>query len=308
MEPIVLDGGLATELERRGADLRDELWSARVLLEDPELVRRVHLEYFEAGAQVATSASYQASFEGLARRGLDRPAAAALMRRSVELARSAAEEHLARSPTGDPTGARVAASVGPYGATLADGSEYRGDDTLTVDQLADFHRPRIDALVAASPDVLAVETIPSLREADAVIRVLDEYPEVRAWIAFSCRDGARISDGTPFEEAVGLASASERIVGVGVNCTAPAFVPSLLNIAREARPNTPLVAYPNAGSNWDPERRTWGPAEGLELDLGEEARRWLDAGAVFVGGCCGTGPADIAAIARAVAPLRLRDR
>jgi homocysteine S-methyltransferase len=308
MEPIVLDGGLATELERRGADLRDELWSARVLLEDPELIRRVHLDYFEAGAQVATSASYQASFEGLARRGLDRHAAAALMRRSVELARSAAEEHLARSTTGDRTGARVAASVGPYGATLADGSEYRGDDMLSVDQLAEFHRPRIEALVAASPDILAVETIPSLREAEAVLRVLDEYPEVRAWFAFSCRDDARISDGTPFEDATGLASSSERIVGVGVNCTAPAFVPSLLQRAREARPSTPLVAYPNAGSNWDPARRTWGPAENVELDLGAQARGWLDAGASFVGGCCGTGPADIAAIALAVAPMRLQGR
>jgi homocysteine S-methyltransferase len=308
MEACVLDGGLATELERRGADLHDELWSARVLLEDPELIRRVHLDYFEAGAQVATTASYQASFEGLSRRGLDRQAAAALMRRSVELARSAAEEYLDGSPTGDASGARVAASVGPYGATLADGSEYRGDDTLTVEELADFHRPRIEVLAAASPDFLAIETLPSLREAEAILRVLDEHAEIRSWLAFSCRDAERISDGSLFAEAVAMVSSLDRIVGVGVNCTAPAFVHSLLIGARGARGETSFVAYPNAGSSWDPVRRTWGPPDGSALDFGEEARRWLDAGATFVGGCCGTGPTDIAAIAQAVAPLRLQGR
>lgn len=187
---IVLDGGLASELERRGADLRDRLWSARLLIEGPELIRQVHLAYFEAGADVAISASYQASFEGFAARGVDRQGAASLLTRSVQLAREAAEE--------SGSDRLVAASVGPYGAMRADGSEYSGRYGVSVEELVAFHQPRLEVLLAAEPDLLAVETIPSIQEAEAIVTVLDRYPEALAWIAFSCRDEDRLSDGTPF--------------------------------------------------------------------------------------------------------------
>lgn len=286
---LVLDGGLATELERRGADLRDELWSARVLLEDPDLIREVHAAYFAAGADVAITASYQASFEGFERRGLDRGDTQRLLQLSVRLAREAAEaaghDHL------------VAASIGPYGASLADGSEYVGRYGLGVSALAAWHRPRLDALLAGEPDVLAVETIPSVAEAEAIISLLDEYPGVRAWISFSCRDGEEISDGTPFSEAASLAASSPQVIAVGVNCTPPGFVPALLTSVADA--DAPLVAYPNLGSTWDAVARTW-RVTGPRPNLGEASVRWREAGATVIGGCCGTTPDDIAAIAASV--------
>ena len=282
---LVLDGGLATELERRGADLRDRLWSARLLPEDPDMIRAVHADYFAAGADVAISASYQASFEGFAERGLSRGEAAALMRRSVELAREAAD---------DAQGDRiVAASVGPYGAVLADGSEYSGRYGLSVQALIDFHEPRIEVLLEAGPDLLAIETIPSIFEAEALVTILDRLPDTAAWISFSCSDGVHISDGTPFADAAALAASSGRVVAVGVNCSPPIHVPALLS---SARVDTPLLAYPNLGSTWDAAAKSW-VTEGPRPDLGAAAGDWRAAGAHIVGGCCGTTPEDIRAIA-----------
>ena len=284
---LVLDGGLATELERGGADLSDELWSARLLKDDPASIRLVHEAFFAAGADVAISASYQASFEGFARRGIDAADAAELLCRSVRLARDAAEE---AGPD-----RLVAASVGPFGATLADGSEYRGDYGLSAAALRMFHQPRLEALLEAEPDVLAIETIPSIVETEALVALLEGYPHARAWFSFSCRDGDRISDGTPFAEATAVAASSDRVVAVGVNCTPPRFVPSLLQAAPSG---TALLAYPNVGSAWDAEARSW-VLEGPRPDVGAAAARWRAAGATIVGGCCGTTPADIAAIAAA---------
>ncbi|MEX0983789.1 MAG: homocysteine S-methyltransferase [Actinomycetota bacterium] len=282
---LVLDGGLATELERRGADLRDDLWSARLLLEDPGVIRDVHAAYFAAGADIAITASYQASFEGFARRGLDRHDTDRLLRLSVELAREAAGDDRL-----------VAASIGPYGATLADGSEYRGRYGLSVQTLIDWHRPRLEALLAAEPDVLAVETIPAIEEAEALVTLLAGYPEARAWISFSCRDAEHISDGTPFAEAIAVAASSPGVIAAGVNCTPPGFVPALLSSAGGT--GKPLVAYPNLGSTWEAETKTW-RAEGPRPAFGDESVRWREAGATIVGGCCGTSPEDIAAIAAA---------
>ena len=290
-EPLVLDGGLASELERAGADLSDELWSARLLLEDPDLIRRVHRAYVEAGADVAISASYQASFEGFARRGIDREGAARLMRQSVELAREAAE--------GSPTERRtlVAASVGPYGAVLADGSEYDGRYGLTVDELAAFHEPRLDVLLDAGADLLAVETIPSVVEAEAIVRLLDAREGAAlAWVTFGCRDDEHLNDGTPIARAAELAASSPAVMAVGVNCTPPRFVVGLLHRIRERLPDVPLVAYPNLGSTWDPVAHAW-RAEGPRPDFGAGANSWLSEGATAIGGCCGTGPQDIRAVA-----------
>src|SRR5215208_6523859 len=247
--PLVLDGGLATELERRGHDLRDSLWSARLLRDDPGAIEAVHRAYFEAGADVAITASYQASYEGFARAGIDRDATTRLLRLSVELARRARD---AVRPDG-----LVAASVGPYAVVLADGSEYTGDygDTPS-ERLAAAQRPRIAALLGAQPDVLALETIPSIREVAVLAQLLDEVPQAHAWMTFCCRDGERLSDGTPIEQAVRIAAGAANVVAVGVNCTAPAHVGSLLERAR-ACTDLPLIAYPNSGRSWDPERGEW---------------------------------------------------
>lgn len=288
---VVLDGGLGTELDRRGADLRDPLWSAKALVESPELIRDVHAAYFAAGADVAISASYQASFEGLARRGLDREAAAGLFRRSVEIAREAAI-----AAGGDRL---VAASVGPYGAFLGNGAEYTGNYDLDEDGLVEFHAPRLEALAEAEPDLLAVETIPSFVEAGALVRALERVPDVAAWISFSCRDGAHLCDGTPFELAVDVAASSPSVIAVGVNCTSPLHVTSLVEIAA-GHTDLPVVCYPNRGAFWEPVRKVWVDPPRQDARPSLRPLQWREAGARLIGGCCGTTPADIAAMAEAL--------
>ncbi len=285
---VVLDGGLATELERRGADLRDPLWSAKVLVEDPDAIRGVHAAYFEAGADVAISASYQATFEGLAGRGIERADAATLMRRSVELAREAA--------SGDQV---VAASVGPYGAMLGNGAEYTGDYDRDEDQLVEFHVPRIEALAEAGPDVFAVETIPSFVEAGALVRALERVPGIPAWVSFSCRDGGHVCDGTPIATAVAVVAAAPSVVAVGVNCTSPLHVEGLVETI-SATTDKPVVCYPNRGSFWDPMRKAWTDPPRQDARPPLRPLAWKEAGASMIGGCCGTTPEDIAAIAQAL--------
>lgn len=297
----VLDGGLATELERRGEDLSDHLWSARVLIDDPALIRQVHADYFDAGAQVAITATYQASTDGFAEHGIDRAHADDLMRLAVQLAREAAE----RTPRAGEHNLVVAASIGPFGATLANGSEYTGNyGDMSFDRLVEFHRARIQVLAATGPDMFAVETIPSFVEAEALAVVLDEVPQIPAWVSFSCRDGARLSDGTPIEQAARVAASTPSVVAVGVNCTPGRFISPLLQRLREATA-APAVVYPNAGGRWDAEGRRWNddPPPDAPPDheaLADAAPTWIDEGARWVGGCCGFGVDAIATLAAAL--------
>ena len=297
---LILDGGLATELEYRGADLADPLWSAKVLLDEPERVRTVHEAYLEAGADVIASASYQATFEGLAARGLDAAASEALLRSSVELALEARDAVWARHRTAAPGTERlrplVAASVGPYGAFLADGSEYRGDYGLDVEALSRFHRRRLEVLAGSGADVLALETIPSYPEALALARLLDESSGPVAWISFSCRDEATLHDGTDLVRVVAEIEGCRRIAAVGVNCTAPSLVTALLRRAATVTAK-PLVAYPNSGEGWDAVTRSWQAGE-TAPGPAEACSDWHRSGARLVGGCCRTRPADIRALRR----------
>lgn len=282
---VLLDGGLATELEARGHDLSDSLWSARLLADAPQDIVAVHAAYFRAGAAIATTASYQASFEGFAARGFDRGETAGLLRRSVALARAA------RDGTGA-DGLLVAASVGPYGAALADGSEYRGRYGLSVAALARWHRPRLEVLAAAGADVLACETVPDVDEARALVELVRAVG-VPAWLSYTI-DGDRTRAGQPLAEAFAVAAGVDEIVALGVNCCAPADV--LPAIAHAAPVGKPVIVYPNSGERWDALRRKWiGPSR-FGADL---AAQWIAAGARIVGGCCRVGPADIAAIHRA---------
>ena len=295
--PIVLDGGLATELEARGHDLRDRLWSARLLMTDPGAIEDVHLAYFRAGARVAITASYQATVPGFAAAGLDRAAALEAIRRSVRLARRARDRADAEGTPSDET-RLVAGSVGPYATVLADGSEYRGDYDPGPAVLREVHAPRIDALLEAGADLLALETIPTVREAEVLVRLVEERG-ARAWLSYQCRDGRSTAAGEPFAEAVAVADAAP-IMAVGVNCTAPRHVPALLAVAA-AVASRPLIAYPNGGDTWDPGARRWlesAPGDGFDA---LEVAGWSTLGAGWLGGCCGTGPADIAALAQALA-------
>ncbi|WP_430296352.1 homocysteine S-methyltransferase [Sinomonas sp. B1-1] len=303
-ETLVLDGGLATELETRGFDLADPLWSAKVLLEAPDAIEAVHLDYFRAGARVATTASYQASPAGLARRGLSGQEALDVVRLSVRLADSARRRRLAEQP-GSPE-LFIAGSVGPYGAYLADGSEYRGDYRLTRGQFLAFHRPRAEALLEAGADVLACETIPSGDEALALADLV-EHLGATAWLSVTLRDAEHLSDGSPLHRIAGELTGRPGLAAVGINCVPPALASrGLAQLARST--NVPLAVYPNAGEPYDPDTKAWGAPhhtahDGAEHDAGVLASRageWLGLGARLVGGCCRTTPADIAALARAV--------
>jgi homocysteine S-methyltransferase len=293
--PTILDGGLATELGARGHDLSDRLWSARLLLDDPDAIADVHLAYFRAGAQVATTASYQATVQGFAAVGLDRDAALGAIRRSVELAGRARDRFTAEAGIGD--GLRVAGSVGPYGAMLADGSEYRGDYDPGDAILRDVHGPRIEALLDAGADILAIETIPTMREARVLVDLVAEAGAT-AWLSYQCRDAATTAAGEPIGDAVALAADAEGIVAVGVNCTAPRHMPALLAAAGGAT-TKPLIAYPNAGDAWDARDRRWIVADSTGGFDPTAVASWAAMGAAWLGGCCGTGPADIAALAAA---------
>lgn len=296
---LILDGAMASELERRGCDLNDPLWSARVLIEQPELIRQVHADYFMAGADCAITASYQASFQGFAARGFDRAGAADLMRRSVALAREARDAFWADSANraGRPR-PLVAASVGPYGAVLHDGSEYRGDYGLTVDELVAFHRPRMAVLADAGADLLAVETIPCMAEAEAILRLLPEFPQITAWVSFSAKDGAHICHGELFAACAAQVGAHPQVAAVGINCTAPQHVPALIAAGRAAT-ERPIVVYPNSGEVYRADDNSWsGDSECAAY--GMQAREWHAAGARVIGGCCRTGPEHIREVAAAL--------
>lgn len=283
---LISDGGLATELEARGHDLSDELWSARLLAEAPDEILAVHEAFLRAGAQFATTASYQASFEGFARRGIDRADAERLMRRSVELAKSARD---VSSP-----GAWVAASVGPYGAMLAHGEEYVGRYGLSVAELMAWHRPRLEVLIDAGPDVLALETIPDSDEAQALVALIREL-QAPAWLSYTI-DADRTRAGQPLEEVFAVAAGVPEIVAVGVNCCAPADVLGAVTTARRVT-GKPVIVYPNSGEVWDGENRTWAGTPGLDAGLVSD---WVGAGARIIGGCCRVRPDDIAAMAGSV--------
>jgi homocysteine S-methyltransferase len=296
---VIIDGALATELERRGADLSDALWSARLLIDAPELIRAVHLDYLRAGADVLITASYQASSEGFRRRGLNETQVATLFRLSVQLAAEAIEEYLAEfSARRKPRHPLIAASIGPYGAYLANGAEYRGDYSLSVEELMAWHRPRMVTLAQTAANLFAFETIPCLAEAEALVRLLAEFPNTPAWLAFSCRDGMTLSSGEAMIDGARLADAADQIVAVGVNCTPPRYIESLLGEAQRAT-DKPLLCYPNSGEAWDAAARCWIEGTGV-TDFTEPTRRWLTAGARLIGGCCRTTPADIAAIVHAL--------
>ncbi|SBS79521.1 Homocysteine S-methyltransferase [uncultured Mycobacterium sp.] len=281
---LILDGGLATELETRGHDLSDDLWSARLLVDSPQEIVAVHEAFYRAGADIATTASYQASFNGFAERGFTRGEVARLLVRSVELARTA-RDNVGR-------GGWVAASVGPYGAALANGEEYVGRYGLTAGQLAEWHRPRLEVLVSAQPDVLGLETVPDVDEAEALAGLVHEFG-VPAWLSYTIAGGYTRA-GQPLDQAFAVAAEVPEIVAVGVNCSAPADVLGAVEVARQVT-GKPVIVYPNSGEEWDGLRRTWVGNGSFNANA---ATQWAAAGANIIGGCCRVRPADIAEIKR----------
>jgi homocysteine S-methyltransferase len=289
--PGALDGGLSTALERRGHDLTSPLWTARLVLDDPEAIIQAHLDYLRAGARFLITAAYQASTSGFMALGAGTEEAARAIARTTELAREAigrfADEDLHGA-----LNARVAASVGPYGAILADGSEYDGHYALGRGDLVAFHAERLAILESTKPDCYAIETIPTAAEADAIGAALAAIgSQTPAWLCFTCRSGTETHGGDSIERAIAVAAAVEQVGAVGVNCTAPGHVDELL--VRIARATTlPRVVYPNRGQAWDGEQRQW--QGDPQLFSPERVARWRVRGATIIGGCCGVGPDEIA--------------
>lgn len=292
---LILDGGLASTLESMGFDLDDPLWSARLLIEAPEAIQQVHREFLEAGADCIATASYQASLPGFARRGIERAAALERLHLAARLAVQARNAFW--SVPEHRTGRRrplVAASVGPYGAALADGSEYTGDYAVGQDDLYAFHRERWHLFAEGPADLLACETIPSRREVAVLLRLLRETPGREAWISVSCRDSGHLADGTPVGEVAALCESTPNVAALGVNCIKPEWAEALL-VELRRHTSKPLLVYPNAGEEYDPRSKQWASPPS-DVDWGAASLRWVRAGAVGVGGCCRVGPERIRAL------------
>ena len=289
---VVLDGGMATALEELGCDLDDDLWSAKILLENPDAVRRVHADFLDAGADCITTCTYQASIPGFVRRGLSEEEGVETLNLAVELAIRARDAFWSDTRDRDlRLRPLVAAGIGPYGAYLADGSEYTGDYDVGSDDLRAFHERRWTILADGPADLLACETIPSREEAVVLLELLRQTPDGWAWMSFSCRDEAHLSDGTRFYHAVELCDTEPRVAAIGINCTDPAYVPNLVSEAKSAT-RKPIIVYPNAGGTYDATHKTW-TGDAPRQDWAELATRWREVGASVIGGCCRVGPDDI---------------
>ena len=297
----VLDGGMASELEFLGAEIGGPLWSAHVLEDTPEKVTAVHRAYLDAGADILLTASYQVSRQGYAEFGLDPQRADAALLRSVQLAAAARAEFTAR-PVSQARPVRpilIAASLGPYGAILHNGAEYHGNYDCTFADLVRFHQERIAVLAESHADLLAFETIPSLEEAHAIGEALQPWPALAAWFTFVCPDyrapSLQVAHGESLRECAAFAAALPQTVAVGINCTQPKWISSLIAELRQAS-SKPIVVYPNSGEDWDAKARCWA-GQSDPAEFGQQARRWFVEGAQVAGGCCRTRPSHIQQVA-----------
>lgn len=298
---LIIDGGLATRLEQRGNSVSGALWSGHVLYRQPEEVKAAHLDFFRCGADIAITASYQLSVPGvITTLGLAEEDAIEMFKQTVFLAQAARQEASALGVPGA-SSALVAGSVGPYGAYLADGSEYRGRYNISSTALKDFHRPRIRALTEAGADLLALETIPSFEEITALLELLvEEFPDTIAWLSCTLADAHHIADGTSLEKVLSFVNASKaHVVVFGANCISPALMDNFLRHAGLLT-SKPLLCYPNSGEIWDAERKIWLGAAASEVNLARAGQDWSRAGAKLIGGCCRTTPDDIHALATAL--------
>lgn len=297
---LVVDGAMATELEKRGVKTDTDLWSAQALIEKPEAITAVHKSYFESGADVAITNTYQANVGKFMELGMTGEESRKLIIKAVKLAQKARKMYY-DSLTDEQRSKRakyplVAGSVGPYGAYLADGSEYRGDYELTKDEFQTFHLQRMKLLNQAGVDLFAFETQPNFEEAKALVDLLaDKFPDQHAWLSFSIKDTETLCDGTSLTQAVHYFDDSDQISAIGVNCT------TLENIEETIRnikavTTKPIIVYPNNGDIYDPVTKTWqaNPQADTFKDL---VPSWVEAGAKLIGGCCRTTPEDIREIA-----------
>lgn len=290
---IVIDGALASELQRRGCDLNDSLWSAKVLIEQPELIQQVHYDYFVAGADCAITASYQATPMGFAKKGIELEESIKLIKTSVKLAQQAKMQYL--NDIKQDKALLIAGSVGPYGAYLANGSEYTGDYQLSESEFIAFHKDRVAALIDAGVDILACETMPSFLEIKALAKLIQQFPMVNCWFSLTLKDQKHISDGTPLTEVIEYLNSIEQIVSVGINCIALEKVTPALEVLSKLT-NKPLIVYPNSGEQYDPTTKQWHKNHDHNCTFANQLDVWINLDAKLIGGCCQTTPDDIVEI------------
>lgn len=290
---IVLDGALGSEVANRGFDVNDELWCAKALYEAPGLIKEIHKDYLNRGADIIVSASYQASVPGFMKKGFSREKAVELIQYSTQLAKEARAELLPSLNLRKRPRPLVASAIGPYGAYLADGSEYRGDYSIGFKELKDFHEERVAILAATQPDLFAIETIPLLEEACAIAEVLKKFPQMSAWLTFSCKDSLHTCAGDSIAECVKTFEDNPQIAAIGLNCTPPEFVRDLIH-AMKGCTTKPIVVYPNSGEKYDATTKDW---KGPCMSFYSYVKEWYDEGARLIGGCCRTTPDDINGIA-----------
>ncbi len=292
--PLLIDGGLSNVLEGYGCDLKHPLWSAIHLKENPEVIIQAHLDYIKAGARCITSASYQASIEGFMNLGLEVDDAENLILQSISLCEKAISQ--ARQEEDIKDKIWIAASMGPYGAFLADGSEYTGYQKIDRSTLLDFHKKRTALFEGSKADILAYETIPDIREVKVICEITEET-SIPAWLSMACKNNSRLSDETPLAEAAKIINDTPGIFAVGINCTAPEYVSHLIEILKEYCPNKKLLIYPNSGEAFNAESKTWSGNNGVK-SFAEWAIGWLEQGVDMIGGCCRVGPKEIGEVGR----------
>ncbi|CAI3355218.1 homocysteine S-methyltransferase [Enterococcus cecorum] len=301
---LVLHGPLGTELEAMGYDVSGKLWSAKYLLEKPEVIQELHEIYLNNGSNILTTSTYQATIPGLEAAGLNPEQAADIIRLTVQLAHQARDnywQNLSDEQKTQTIYPLISGDVGPYAAYLADGSEYNGQyGKVSLQELKDFHRPRIQLFLEQEVDMLALETIPNRLEVQALTELLsEEFPQIEVYMSFTAQETGKISDGTSLKDVIALVEACPQILAVGFNCTQPRLYDELLQELRTLT-TKPLVTYPNSGEIYDGATQTWHHSHEGEGSLVEQSLHWIHLGAQIVGGCCRTRPAEIAALAQAV--------
>ncbi|MGB2956537.1 MAG: homocysteine S-methyltransferase [Anaerolineales bacterium] len=294
--PLLIDGGLSNQLESQGCDLNHRLWSARLLDSKPEAIKQAHLAYLESGAQCIITSSYQASIPGFMTLGHDRATAETLILKSVKLAEEAIKDFRVSHPNSYPP--LVAASIGPYGAYMADSSEYRGHYGLSDEELTEFHQPRIELLDTSGADFFACETMPSFQEAKVLAEIL-KHTKKPAWVSFSCKDERHLNDGTPLEDCAAFFASHPGVFAIGVNCTAPHYISPLIRAIKGKSGDKKVVVYPNSGEIYHAASKTWSGSSDLSF-FQLMANEWLDLGADIIGGCCRMGPEYIKSIAQVI--------
>jgi len=274
---IKLDGGLSTALENNGNKLTTSLWTGELIRSAPSEITKAHLDFINAGSQIIITSSYQLSYLGCSKRGWSKSETDEALHTSTQLAKDAANK--------SGKDVMVAASVGPYGAALADGSEYKGNYGVSKSLLKDFHARRLEVLISTSPDLLALETMPDTFEVEVLLELLSDCP-IPFWVSYSCKAGNQTNAGQSFADAVTIAN---KAMAVGINCTSPELITELL---LSAKSDQPFVVYPNSGRTWDAVKKEWIGSKGVGFDQ-KLINEWSKAGAQYIGGCCGIGAAEI---------------